>query len=51
MDVGRWRFWYGGPGGDAYRKDDALGSGWKAVPPLGLLFRLALGGDDGTESF
>ena len=32
-------------------QDDALGFRWEAVPPLCLLFRLALGGDDGTESF
>ena len=51
MDGGRRRFWDGGPGGGACRKDDALVSGWKAVPPLVLLVRLALGGDNETESF
>ena len=51
MDGGRRRFWDGGPGGGACREDDALGSGWKAVSPLGFLVRIALGGDDGTESF
>ena len=49
MDGGRRIFWYGGPGGGACREDDALGSGWKAVPPLGFLVRLALSGDDGTR--
>ena len=51
MDGGRQRFCDGGPGGGAWREDDALGSGWKAVPPLGFLVRLSLGGNDGTESF
>ena len=41
----------GGSGGGACRQDDALGCQWEAVPPLCLIFRLALGGDDGTESF
>ena len=39
----------GGSGGGARRQDDALGCRWEAVPPLCLLFRLVLGGDDGTE--
>ena len=51
MDGGRRIFWDGGPSAGACREDDALGSGWKAVPPLGLPVRLALGNDDGTESF
>ena len=51
MDGGRRRFWDGGPGGGACREDDALGSGRKAVPPLGFLVRLALSGNDRTESF
>ena len=45
------RGWNGGSGGGACRKDDALGYWWEAVPPLCLLFRLALGSDDGTERF
>ena len=51
MDGGRRRGWDGGPGGGAPGDDDALGSGWEAVPLLSLLFYLMLGGDDGTESF
>ena len=41
----------GGSGGGACCQDDALGCRWEAVQPLCLLFHLALGGDDGTESF
>ena len=51
MDGGRRRGWDGGPGGGARREDDTLGSGWEAVPPLSFLVHLALGGNDGTESF
>ena len=51
MDDGSRGGWDGGPGGGARREDDALGSGWEAVPPLSFLFHLSLGGDDGTESF
>ena len=32
-------------------EDDALGSGWEAVPPLSFLVHIALGDDDRTESF
>ena len=41
----------GGSGGSAFRQNDALGRWWEAVPPLGLLFRLALGGDDRADLF
>ena len=37
--------------GSARRQDDALGRWWETVPPLGLLFRLALGIDNGADRF
>ena len=51
MDGGGQRGRNGGSGGSARRQDDALGCWCKAVPPLCLFFRLALGADDGTERF
>ena len=40
-----------GSGGGALRQDDALVCRWEAVPPLCLLFHLAMGGNEGTERF
>ena len=51
MDCGRRQGRNGGSGGSARCQDDALGYWWETVPPLGLLFRLALGGDGGAERF
>ena len=51
MDEGGRRGRNGVSGGGACRQDEALGSRWEAVPPRCLLFRLALGGNDGTEHF
>ena len=51
MDGGGRRSWNGGSGGGACRQYDVLGCQWEAVPPLCLLFRIVLGGDDGTERF
>ena len=51
MDGGGRRGRNGGSGGGAHRQDDALGCLWEAVPPLCLLFRLALSGEDRTERF
>ena len=51
MNGGRRQGQNGGSGGGARRQDDALGCRWEAVPPLCLLFYLALGGNNGTERF
>ena len=49
MDFGRQRDWNGGSVYSACRQDDALGRRWETVPSLGLIFRLALCGDDGRR--
>ena len=49
VDCGRRRGRNGGYVGSSCRQDDALGRWWEAVPPIDLLFRLALGGVDGAE--
>ena len=41
----------GGSGGSARCLDDVLGRWWEAVPPIGILFHLTLGGDNGAEHF
>ena len=51
MDCGRWQGRNVGSGGSACLQDDATGRWWETVPPLGLLFRLVIGGDDGVERF
>ena len=51
MDGTGWQGRNGGSIGGARRQDDALGFWWEAVPPLCLLFCLALGGNDWTERF
>ena len=51
VDGGRRRGRNGGSGGGSRRQYDALDCRWETVPPLCLLFRLALGGNDGTERF
>ena len=51
LDCGRRQGRNGGYGGSARRQDDVLGRWWETVPPLGLLFCLALGGDNGAERF
>ena len=51
MDGGGRRGQNGGYGDGARRQDEALGCQWEVVPPLYILFRLALGSDDGTERF
>ena len=47
VDCGRRRGQNGGSIGSARLQDDALGRQWETVPSRGLLFRLALGGNDG----
>ena len=49
VDCGRRQGQNGGSLGSARRQDDALGRWWEMVPPLGILFRLAMGGDNGAE--
>ena len=51
VDCGRRLFRNGGSGGSACHQDDALGHWLETVAALGLLFRLALGKDDGAERF
>ena len=51
VDCGMRRGRNGGSSCSAGRQDDALGRWWETVPPLGLLFCLAVGGDDGAERF
>ena len=51
MDYGRRQGRNGGSGGSAHRQDDALGRWWETVPPLGILFHLALGGDNRADRF
>ena len=51
VDCGRRQGQDGGSGGSDCRQDDALGRWWETVPPIGLLFCLALGGDNGVERF
>ena len=51
MDFGRRQSRTGGSDGSACRHDEVLGRWWETVTTLGILFRLALGGDDGAERF
>ena len=51
VDCGRRQGRNGGSIGSDCHQDDALGRWWETVPTLGLLFHLALGGNDGAERF
>ena len=51
MDCGEQCGRNGGSGDSARRQDDTLVHWWEAVPPFGLFFRLALGGDNRVERF
>ena len=51
MDWGRRLSQNGGSGRSARRQDNPMGRWWETVPPLGILLRLPLGGDNGSERF